>query len=67
MGTNLPMVSLLLEDEESIERGTIEVVPRFVCGRLVDKEKWGCFWRIGKNVYLCISFMPEGLDVRLFA
>ena len=40
----------LLEDEESIERGTIEVVPRFVCGRLVDKEKWGCFWRIGKNV-----------------
>jgi hypothetical protein len=40
----------LLENEESIERGTILVVPRFVCGRLVDKEKWGCFWRIGKNV-----------------
>jgi len=18
--------------------------------KLVDKEKWGCFWRIGKNV-----------------
>ena len=49
MGTNLPMVSLLLEDEESIERGTIDVVPRFVCGRLVDKEM-GMFWRIGKNV-----------------
>ena len=32
MGTNLPMVSLLLEDEESIERGTIDVVPRLVCG-----------------------------------
>ena len=67
MGTNLPMVSLLLEDEESIERGTIDVVPRFVCGRLVDKEKWGCFWRMGKNVLSLYIVHAEMLNVRLFA
>ena len=43
MGTNLPMVSLFLEDEESIERGTIEVVPRFVCGRLGIKKNGDVF------------------------
>ena len=43
MGTNLPMVSLLLEEEESIERGTIEVVPRFVCGSWWIKKNGDVF------------------------
>ena len=43
MGTNLPMVSLFLEDEESIERGTIEVVPRFVCGSWWIKKNGDVF------------------------
>ena len=39
MGTNLPMVSLLLEDEESIERGTIRLfLVLFVEGWWIKKN-----------------------------
>ena len=43
MGTSLPNMAFLLENEESIERGTIEVVPRFVCGSWWIKKNGDVF------------------------